>query len=323
MTPTRFTSPAAEATRGIAATRIPAAKAWMLRRRIIESLLPQGTRGGLARPSTIHDASPRSTYDESCEAGATALAMRQGAKESVFSGRTLKHFSGVVESIYAASFNADLWPAAIEGIADLHKCPIGLLITPATAPRSGGFIFPHGLSQANLELWATKYVEHDPWVPAAIGKDMYRDGLVMVSDELLPRTQLEASIFYKEFLRPQKFVDFCTGVVFGPASGSIPSNCSLLRANRGALFTAEDKQLMGLTINHPSRALGAMYRLRDAELRVAASRAALNRIASGVLLFGERGNVVYANDSALSLLKNGGGVTLRTGGPQDELGWLA
>jgi DNA-binding CsgD family transcriptional regulator len=69
---------------------------------------------------------------------------------------------------------------------------------------------------------------------------------------------------------------------------------------------------MAVLVPHLSRALGLMFRLRDAELKVAASLAALDRLARGVFLLGERGHAIFANHVAQRLIDERDGLWLRT-----------
>lgn len=239
-------------------------------------------------------------------------------------GRLLDRFSGVVGGIYDAAINPEQWPSVVKTIADLHDCPQALLLTPGTAPRDGGFVFPHGISESTLQLWSTKYVHHDPWVRAALEKDLYHDGNVLFSEDLLPRSDLEGTLFYREFLVPLDMYHFATGVVFGAQStGAVPTNCSLLNRRAAPPFTEINRKLHGLTVTHLSRALGTMFRLRDAELRLASNIAALDRLNAGVVLFGARGNVVFANLAAMEMLRAEDGLRLRAGNPlEDGMGWI-
>ena len=62
-------------------------------------------------------------------------------------------------------------------IVELHKCDKALLNTPSLSSESSGFVFPYGLSESDLQLWAMKYVDHDPWVRAALEKDLFQHRL--------------------------------------------------------------------------------------------------------------------------------------------------
>jgi len=66
-----------------------------------------------------------------------------------------------------------------------------------------------------------------------------------------------------------------------------------------------------------------MFRLRDAELRLAANIAALDRLSCGVLLFGTAGNVTFANRVAMKFLQREDGLRLKPGNSlTDGFGWL-
>jgi DNA-binding CsgD family transcriptional regulator/PAS domain-containing protein len=236
----------------------------------------------------------------------------------------LERFSGTLDKIYGAALSPDQWPSAVEGIADLHGCPQALLLTPSTSPSDGGFVFSHGISESNLQLWGTKYVEHDPWVRAAIEKDAYQEGNVMFSDDLLPREEFLQTDFYRDFLTTMDIWQFCTGIVFdGKAPTLARTACSFFDKRAARPFSEVDKKLHRLTTKHLSRSLATMFRLRDTEFRLAANMAALDRINAGVLLFAPAGNVVFANRAALEILQHEDGLRLRAGnGLVDGLGWL-
>lgn len=249
---------------------------------------------------------------------------RGGLAAAGMDGKLLDRFSGLVDSIYQAALEPGHWPRAVEKVAELHDAPRALLLTPSTPPNKGGFMFAHGLSAAHMELWANKYVHHDPWVKAGVEKDLYHDGSVFLSEDLLSREELEQTLFYREYLTQVNMGGFCTGVVFnGMKPGFVDTSCSFHRTLDSVPFTEHDKKIHSHTITHLSRALGTMFRLRDAELRLAASMAALDRVSAGVLLFGERGNVVFANSAALAMLGPKDGLGLRAGEPlRDGVGWL-
>lgn len=239
-------------------------------------------------------------------------------------GELLDRFSTTIDNIYVAALDPSKWPTAIQSIASLHDCPQAILLTPSTAPVDGGFVFTHGISAQMLELWGQKYVQFDPWVKGAVEKGIYREGLVAFSDEIVSREELVNSVFYREFASLFDLWNFCTGVIFdGTLANSLDVACSFHSGRTSRPFDELDRKLHVHTIRHLSRALGTMFRLRNAELHLASSVAALNRLDAGVFLFGKRGNVVFANETALALVSAEDGIRLRAGDSQnDGLGWL-
>ena len=61
---------------------------------------------------------------------------------------------------------------------------------------------------------------------------------------------------------------------------------------------------------HISRAFGVMAKLRDADLKIAANLSALDRVASGVLLFNAQGAITFANRAARRILEAEDGLQL-------------
>jgi DNA-binding CsgD family transcriptional regulator/PAS domain-containing protein len=239
-------------------------------------------------------------------------------------GRLLERFSNVVDCIYSAALDPQRWPKAVQAVAGLHGSPKANLLTPLASPREGGFIFSHGISESAIQLWGTKYVSHDIWAHKVLERKLMREGNVILGTELVTDEEFEHSLFYSEFLKTLDIWHICTGIVFDGQKPKPPMTAISLFDGRGATgYTDFDRRLHGLTVTHISRALGTMFHLRDAELRLAATFAALDRLSVGVLLFGERGNVMFANRAAWAILKLEDGVKLRNRNPMtDEQGWL-
>ncbi|HSN19363.1 MAG TPA: helix-turn-helix transcriptional regulator [Usitatibacter sp.] len=235
----------------------------------------------------------------------------------------LRRFSATVDKMYAAALEPSRWPDAVSSIAALHASPKANLLTPTTSPAEGGFIFSVGFSPADIELWGQKYFAHDIWARRVMERGLAREGNVILGSELVTDQELENSLFYREFLKRQDAWHLCTGIVFDGQRPRMPITAMSLfkpRADRG--FRHADLELYRLTVNHLSRALGTMYMLRDAELRIAATLAALDRSPGAVVLFGRRGNVVFANRRAHEILKPEDGLFLRAEGGAPASDWL-
>lgn len=236
----------------------------------------------------------------------------------------LNRFSETVASIYAAALQPAAWPDVVQQIAALHNTDKAILLTPTTALQDGGFIVAHGLNGPFMQEWSTRYITHDVWTIASTRLGLVQDGNVMLGEDLVSDAELGASIFYREFLSRQNIRQLCTGIVFSGEVPDLPTTCcSIFREPRGLRFDDSNRTLHRLTVNHLSQALGTMVRLRDAEFRLASSLQALDRLKGAVLLLGRRGNVVFTNRAAHTLLQQQDGLALRMGNPvTDALGWL-
>jgi DNA-binding CsgD family transcriptional regulator len=102
-----------------------------------------------------------------------------------------------------------------------------------------------------------------------------------------------------------------TGTVFGTENPDIPVICaSFFRGIDAPPFDEGHRTLLKLLVPHISRSLSVMFKLRDAEFRVAASSHALERIRHGVLLLNENARVIFVNDAADRILQRGDGLRL-------------
>lgn len=109
---------------------------------------------------------------------------------------------------------------------------------------------------------------------------------------------------------------------FAFSTDSLGARLSLHRPTEERGFGKEERRRMRLLLPHLARALGVMHRLRDAELKGGSSLAALDRLATGVVLVDGRGAVAHANRAAERIFDAGEGlVLLREAG--SSLGRLA
>lgn len=231
-----------------------------------------------------------------------------------FPAEQLILLSNLIGLIYEGATDPSRWTKDIlPAIAAYIGAPACILYSPLHTPQNGGYFFLHGITQEHVDLYVQKHYDKDPWKIALDERQLYVTGNVLIGDELVPRTQLLASNFYRECLSLNKnMVQLLTGLVFGTEStASIPGVCSFFRGSHHPDFDEENRARMRLVLPHLSRSLGVMHRLQTAELTVASSLAALDRLPSGVLLLDGSGTVAYANRSAQHMLEENDGLHLR------------
>jgi len=237
-----------------------------------------------------------------------------GTRKTELSPEDLIRFSNLIGLIYEGATDPSRWTKDIlPAIATYIGAPACILYSPLHTPQNGGYFFLHGITQEHVDLYVQKYYAQDVWKIGLAEKNLYITGKVVLGDELIPRAQLLASNFYKECLaRSSNMVQLLTGIVFGTDSTtSIPGVCSFFRGSHQPDFDEENRARMRLVLPHLSRSLGVMQRLQSAELTVASSLAALDRLPSGVLLLDGSGTVAFANRPAQHMLEEGDGLRLR------------
>ena len=226
----------------------------------------------------------------------------------------LTRLSDLIGLIYEGATDPGRWTKDIlPAVAGYIEVPACFLYTPAHLPQNGGYFFLHGIAQEQVDLYLSKYLQEDVWVAAATEKNLVFEGNVVLGEELVPRAQLLESTVYKECLsRDKNMAQLMTSIVFGmDTSNSIPTVFSFFRGLHHPTFGEEDRNRLRLVLPHLSRSLGVMQRLRTAELSMASTLAALDRLSSGVMLIDESGEVAFANRSARRMLEDGDGLRLR------------
>ncbi len=223
----------------------------------------------------------------------------------------LAEYSLVVENIYDASLDPKKWPMVLTSITRFMSSERGILHTPFLSNSEGRVAFAIGIE----DLWLQRYGEHyhkiDLWNNTAVERGFAYDGNVFLGEELIPTRQLLKSPFYTEFLKFSDVVHNCIGVVFGRDSSHGPTTAiSCFRGKNANRFLAEDKSKFSLLVSHLSRAIGVQYRLMGTELQLAATLAALDRLAQGILLVNEKQKVVHVNAHAEKILARGDGLVL-------------
>lgn len=225
--------------------------------------------------------------------------------------RAIARLSKLIGQIYDAALEPARWPRVVENVVDALHSRGGLLFTPLHTVDQSGFAFPVNIEQSVMQQYASRYQAQDVWVQASAQRELIVSGNVFTGDELVPRKQLLATTFYREFLRPSNTSRVCFSIVFGAEAAGVPSTVlSIHRGFPSRAFSEAAKDLMRLLNPHLSRSLGIMLRLRDADLKVAATLAALDRLAGGVVLIGEQRAVVFANRAAKLALNAEDGLRL-------------
>lgn len=226
----------------------------------------------------------------------------------------LTRLSDLIGLIYEGGTDPSRWSKDIlPAVAEYIEAPGCFLFTALHAPQNGGYFFVHGIAQEQVDLYANKYQSVDVWTIAAAEKNLGFEGNVILGEELVPRERLLESIIYKECLsRDKNMAQMMTSIVFGLDSpNSMVTAFSFFRGLHHPTFGEEDRARLRLVLPHLSRSLGAMQRLRSAELAVATTLEALDCLSCGVLLTDEKGVVAFANRSAQRMLEDGDGLRLR------------
>lgn len=224
--------------------------------------------------------------------------------------RDVAHLSELIHLIYSAALHPEQWNNVMTGIAASFGSTQGLLLTPYVGPQHGGLVFPAGLTEANLQLWATRYIDKNVWAIGMKERGLWRDGHVYTGDDMVSREVFLASPIYREFFSPQGIGQVCAGIVFEGAIDLPATALSVFRSVSDQAFDQEDVRWMKLLIPHVSRSMGIMMRLNTARVQNAALLASFDRLNFGVALLNEKMQVLHLNQPAKNVLAREDGLSL-------------
>jgi len=230
----------------------------------------------------------------------------------------------LVAHIYDGAVDPNAWPDIVQHLASFFSASKAGLFTAFVGPDKGGLSLSYGVPDAALQVWGARYIPHDIWAQTAVAKGLLREGNAVLDCDLLSEQEFLQTVIYREHLQHLDVTKLCSGIVFGAESSDLPPTLvCVYRGRTDPPFGEEDRALMQILISHFSRALGVMYRLRDAEVKIAANLAALDRLGSGVILLDTRGNVVHANGEADRTFAKHDGLSLASGRHQHRTRSLA
>jgi len=224
--------------------------------------------------------------------------------------QALTQLSTLIDLIYEGATDLQVWPQVPEAISRWMNAPRCTLFTPAHTPADGGFMMAHNLSPLAIEMWATKYQLLDLWAQRAQDRGQAITGHAFRDQDLATEEELVATEMYRDFFAPMNVGRLACGVVFGlDSSTQMPVVCSCNRSLREP-FLADDLFKLQLLLPHLSRALGVMFRLREADFKLASTLAALDKLKQAIVLFSRSGGVFHANSAAQELFKQNDGLSL-------------
>lgn len=230
----------------------------------------------------------------------------------------LERLDGALGKLYAAALEDGLWPSALSALGDACGSIGGHLLV-----LGAGGAPPESFMGSRFPEVNHEYVEHysriDPRLRLVVALP---DDQIFSCHRHFDADFVRRDPFYNEFLLPHRF-RYVAGCRLSRVDGAT-AIFGMHRAERHGAFADEDVRLLARLIPHLRCAVGIRQRLRSAERRSAADAAALNQLATAVIVVDGHGLVRTANDAAARLLAGGDGLVARLGrlgavDPADEM----
>ena len=210
-----------------------------------------------------------------------------------------QRFTHLVGSIYDAALNSALWVDALAKIADFVGGQAAGLLSKDPVRRSSNVYHHVGVLPHYVQLYAETYCKFDPMMMLSFSKI---EQIVSISD-LVPLDEFREGRFYREWMRPQGWVDAAKAVLERTATNCAYIN--IVRSEARGMVDDEMRRRMRLIAPHARRAMlvGKAIDLRQAE--AATFTDTLDGLSAGLFLVDADGRIVHANAAGHGILGAG------------------
>lgn len=211
--------------------------------------------------------------------------------------RELEMLSDLIGVIYDTTLDGALWPDVLARLSEFVGGSAASLFSKSPTISGGNSYFDVGIEASYRQLYFEKYVKLDP---ASTGQYFADIGQPIATADFIPYDEFVMTRFYREWARPQGWIDFVSTVLDRSATSA--AMFGIFRHEREGIVDEEARGRMRLVIPHVRRAvvIGNVIDLRASEATRFADT--LQGLAAGVFLVDANARMIFANTAGQALL---------------------
>lgn len=222
-------------------------------------------------------------------------------------------FSHLTETIYSAAVDQSVWPEVMAFLRRTFKSQVEAFYILDFARQSKKVVHVGGLDEFYWKSFDDRYFTADnPWMHS---EPLHRPGVVRTDKSLAEYFRdariLRKSQYYNDWLRPQG-IAHSLGVTLLAENGA-KANLTLLRPAEAGCYSMREVRQFGRISEHLRRAARIALRLESASDGSRLALQALNSLPYGAVFLNSKGKILYCNESADALLREGDAITARGG----------
>ena len=212
----------------------------------------------------------------------------------------------LLDLIYDAATEEELWTPALIQIADLTASLGGFIIGIENKVRSVTFLFNARMSDESHRIYRERHFIN-PWSAYMIDSPV---GEFVQSDEIMPLPELQRTAFYDEVLHPQRITHHLMGPL--AAKHDFRAVLNVCRDARHGPFEADALRLFSQLFPHLRRSLLLGFRLDGYKALQRAELHVLDRLSVGIILLDRTAKAVLVNATARAMTAEDDALHLRS-----------
>jgi DNA-binding CsgD family transcriptional regulator len=218
----------------------------------------------------------------------------------------LQRFPSLIGDIYESILDRSVWNGVFDDLVEFVGAQAGALLWKSYS-RSTDVVHISGIKSPGLELYKERYAELDPAIEPLLLREV---GEVASTTELVSYSEYVKSRFYKEWVKPQGFVDSWQASLEKSATNFV--HLIFWRKGKTGAESDATRDRMRFIVPHLRRAVLISNLVDHGKAEAALFGDTLDGIAAGLFLVDVGGRILHANASGHALLARG--VVLRAYG---------
>lgn len=214
-----------------------------------------------------------------------------------------KPLLNLISLIYEAVEEPSLWPAVLDGIAEMSGSGCTMLFANSNQCGAGDVVALARTGQDYLEAYLDHYASVNVLSPAC--DRMFRDGTVRYSHIAVPDGEFEKTEFYNDYFRPSGY--FYSFGIKVPLTGGKPAYLASLRPKEKGPYGDAEGTVLDTLLPHLQRGLLLHFQF---SLLKSGIQATLDHLPYGLALLDTRGRCVLLNTAAKQIVDKRDGLVL-------------
>lgn len=214
-----------------------------------------------------------------------------------------QELSQILANLYDAAADPNLWTPFLENLAHSTGAHSALLLMHNSGQDVYTISRSWGVDPLAARTYEDYYYSVDVWAQRGLSRPA---GTVCDSEELCTRAEIKASEIYNDFMVRFGIEYGMFGVV--ESSPTRWASVSLFRGASNSEFRLSDMETLHFLTPHIRRAFKLHFQFSDMKGRSANLESALDTLSTGVILLGDKGEIVYMNRMASTLVSQRDGL---------------